>query len=140
MMLSHSALLQEGHLLHEYHIFAYLKCHHNVEMVINPTDPTIDLLLFKQKDWTTSEMSQCQKEAIPTDAPNPRGQRSTLRVFVDADNATNTITIKSQTGFLVYLNSAPVYWLSKKQTSVKTSSFGLELMAMKACTEYIHGL
>ena len=34
----------------------------------------------------------------------------------------------------------PVYWLSKKQTSVETSSFGSEFSAMIQCTEYLRGL
>jgi hypothetical protein len=59
---------------------------------------------------------------------------------VDADHATGNITRRSRTGFLVYLNNAPVYWFSKKQTSVETSSFGSEFAAMKQCTEYIRGL
>jgi hypothetical protein len=72
--------------------------------------------------------------------PTPRGLGSITRVFVDADHATDNITRRSRTGFLVYLNNAPVYWFSKKQTSVETSSFGSEFAAMKQCTEYIRGL
>ena len=30
--------------------------------------------------------------------------------------------------------------MSKKQTSVETSSFGSEFIAMKLCTEYVRGL
>ena len=123
-----------------YHIFAYLKKHHNAELVFDPTDPVIDMSLFERKDWTTSEMSQCLKEVLPENMPRPRGLGFIMRAFVDADHATDSITRKSRTGFLVYLNGAPIYWLSKKQTSVETSSFGSEFTAMKACTEYIRGL
>ena len=35
---------------------------------------------------------------------------------------------------------APVYWMSKKQTSMETTSFGSEFIAMKQCTEYLCGL
>ena len=140
MMSSHLALPREGHLLRVYHIFAYLKRHHNAEMVFDPTDPVIDLSAFERKDWTTSEMSQCLEEVLPDNLPTPRGLGFTMRAFVDADHATDSMTRKSRTGFLVYLNSAPIYWLSKKQTSVETSSFGSEFTAMKACTEYIRGL
>jgi hypothetical protein len=35
---------------------------------------------------------------------------------------------------------APIYWHSKKQNSVETSTFGSEFMAMKHCTEYVRGL
>ena len=50
------------------------------------------------------------------------------------------MTRKSRTGFLVFLNSALINWLSKKQTSVEASSFGSEFCAMKQCTEYVRGL
>jgi hypothetical protein len=46
----------------------------------------------------------------------------------------------SRTGFLVWINSCLVYFLSKKQTSVETSSFGSEFVAMKQCCEYLRGL
>ena len=63
-----------------------------------------------------------------------------MRAYVDADHATDTTTRKSRSGFLVFLNNAPIYWMSKKQTSVETSSFGSEFCAMKQCTEYVRGL
>jgi hypothetical protein len=59
---------------------------------------------------------------------------------VDANHAADTVTRRSRTGFLVFLNSAPVYWLSKKQASVESSSFGSEFCAMKHCCEYVRGL
>ena len=63
-----------------------------------------------------------------------------MRCFVDADHASDSITRKSRTGFVVYLNTAPIYWYSKKQTTVETSSFGSKFVAMKQCTEYVRGL
>jgi len=56
------------------------------------------------------------------------------------DHAGDMTNQRSQTGFLVFLNSAPIYWMSKKQTSIETSSFGSEFIAMKQCCEYIRGL
>ena len=63
-----------------------------------------------------------------------------MRVKVNADHASDTITRCSRMGFLVYLNSALIYWWSKKQNSVESSSFGSEFIAMKQCCEYVHGL
>ena len=40
----------------------------------------------------------------------------------------------------MYLNSSPVQWFTKKQTSVESSSFGSEFVAMKHCCEYLRGL
>ena len=72
--------------------------------------------------------------------PETRGLGFVMRAYVDADHAGDSVTRRSRTGFIVYLNSAPVYWLSKKQTGIETSSFGSEFIAMKQATEYLRGL
>ena len=56
------------------------------------------------------------------------------------DHAGDLVTRRSRTGFLIFLNSAPIFWYSKRQTSCETSSFGSEFVAMKQCCEYIQGL
>ena len=63
-----------------------------------------------------------------------------MSAFCDSDHAGCKVTRWSRTGFLVYLQSGLVYWHSKKQAGVETSSFGSEFIAMKQCTEYIRGL
>ena len=72
--------------------------------------------------------------------PQPKGFGFIIRAKVDADHASDTVTRRSRTGFLVYINSALVFWFSKKQNSVESSSFGSEFTAMKQCCEYIKGL
>ena len=59
---------------------------------------------------------------------------------VDTDHASDTMTRRSWTGMLIYINNALVYWSSKKQNSVESSSFGSEFIAMKQCCEYLRGL
>ena len=59
---------------------------------------------------------------------------------MDSDHAGDSITRRSRTSFIVYLNNAPIYWTSKKQGSIETSSFGSEFIAMKNCCEYLRGL
>ena len=135
MLSSHLALPREGHL------YQYLKKYHNTEMVYDPSDPVIDESEFEFKDWTSSEFGHLQgKEELPTNMPEPRGQGFVINAKVDADHASDTVTRRSRTGFIVYLNCAPVYWLSKKQTSCESSSFGSEFCAMKQCCEYLRGL
>ena len=140
MMSSHLALPRVGHLKEVYHIFGYLRKRHNAEMVFDPTVPEIDQSQFERRDWSTSEMDMESKETLPPNMPEPRGLGFIMRALVDADHATDSMTRKSRTGFLVFLNSAPIYWMSKKQTSVETSSFGSEFIAMKLCCEYVRGL
>ena len=59
---------------------------------------------------------------------------------MDADHASDTVTRRSRTGFLIFLNSSLVYFSSKKQLSVESSTFGSEFIAMKQCCEYVRGL
>ena len=141
MLSSHLALPREGHLYQLFQVFAYLKKYHNSEMVYDPSDPVIDESAFELKDWTSSEFGHLQgKEELPPNMPEPRGQGFIISAKVDADHAADTVTRRSRTGFFVYLNSAPVYWMSKKQTSCESSSFGSEFVAMKQCCEYLRGL
>ena len=72
--------------------------------------------------------------------PQPRGIGFVLSALVDADHASDTISRRSRSGMLVYINSALVYWSSKKQASVESSTFGSEFIAMKQCCEYVRGL
>jgi hypothetical protein len=137
------AMPREGHLEQLFHIFAYLKGKHNTEMIFDPSIPDIDENLFPKEDWSSSvyATSDCDlKETTPPNMPSPRGRGFVMRVYVDSDHAGDTVTRRSRTGFLVYLNCALIHWESKKQTSIETSSFGSEFMAMKTATEYIRGL
>ena len=130
---------RNGHLNAVFHMFAFLKIKHNGVMVFDPTEPDLDISQFPVEDWSASAYGEC-KEELPPNAPKSRGLGFTMRSFVDSDHAGDTITRRSRTGFIIFLNSAPIYWYSKKQGSVETSSFGSEFIAMKQCCEYVRGL
>jgi len=143
MMSSHLALPREGHLKEVLHIFAHLKKHHNAEMVFDPSIPEVVMEDFPREDWSYSiyaDHREVPKEELPAEMPKPLGESFTIRVFVDADHAGEHLTRRSRTGFIVFLNNAPIYWISKKQTSCETSSFGSEFVAMKQACEYVRGL
>ena len=76
-------------------------------------------------------------EVIPEDAPVPKGKGMMMTLFVDSDHAGDKVTRRSRTGYVVFLQNSPITWFSKKQSSVETSTFGSEFMAMKTATEYI---
>ena len=139
MMSSMLAMPRQGHLENLFQIFAYLKKYHNAEMVFDPSLPDVDMNEFTRKDWTASEQMKYEEE-LPGNMITPRGLGFRIIVYVDADHAGDTITRRSRTGFIVFLNKSPIYWMSKKQNSVETSSFGSEFMAMKHCCEYVRGL
>jgi hypothetical protein len=141
MMSSHFALPRMGHLKEVFHIFAYLKKHHIMEMVFDPMPVDFDRDPFEKKDWSLSPYgNEVMTEALPGGMPLQLGPSMTMRVYVDSDHAGNLLTRWSRTGFVVFLNNSPIYWSSKKQTSCDTSTFGSKNVAMKQATEYIRGL
>ena len=125
MMSSHLALPREGDLEQVLHIFAYLKKYHNIELVYDPSDPVVDENDFKRRDWASSELGHVEgKDELRANMPEPRVHGFIMRAKVDADHASDTVSRQSRTGYLIYLNCALVYWWSKKQTPVESSSFG----------------
>ena len=96
---------------------------------------------FDRKDWASSEFGHVEgKENLPPNMPEPRGLGFTIVVKVDADHASDTVTRRSRTVILLYLNCSLIHWWSKKQASIKSSSFGAGFIAMKQCCEYLRGL
>ena len=108
-------------------MFAYLKIHANSEMLFDPSWVEFNKALFPKKYWGYSIYAQAasySQEELPPDMPKPRSNGMDMRVYVDSDPVGDTVTRRSWTGFVIFLNGAPIYWNSKKQTSCETSSFG----------------
>jgi hypothetical protein len=134
MLAAHMAMPREGHLDAVFRVFAYLKIKTNSRIVYDPTTPSIDLSKFKlNQDWKVFYGNV--KEAIPPNAPKPRGKPVVIRCYVDADHAGNQVTRRSRTGYLMFVNMALVSWYTKKQGSVEGASFGSEFVAMKTAVE-----
>ena len=106
--------------------------------MFNPTYPVIDLSKFKDCDWKAFYGEAT--EAIPPNAPKPRGKEVDLRLFVDSDHAGDQLNRHSRTGFLIFLNNAPITWFLKRQPTIESSVFGAEFVAMKNGMESVRGL
>ena len=105
MMSSHLALPRKGHMEQVMQIFGYLKKYHNMELVFDPSNPTINEQDFEKKDWTSSEFGHVKgREELPPNMPKPRGMGYTIVAKVDVDHASDTVTRRSRTGILVSLN------------------------------------
>ena len=112
-------------------------------MVFDPSDLEIDMNSFWRQDWSYSVYSlpgEELKEALPPNMPKPLGHGFNIVCFVDTNHAGEYLTRRSWTGFIVMLNNSPIYWHSKKQTSVETSTFGSEMMATKQAEVNIQGI
>ena len=138
-MTSMMAMPREGHQEQIFHMFSYLRIKLNSTMLFELTAPDIEDSQFVCEDWSSSSYSE-YKEELPPDASQPKGTGFTMRTFVDYDNAGKLTTRRSQTGFIIFLNSSPIYWFPKRKTSVETSSFGSEFIAMKQSCEYVRGM
>ena len=136
MLAAFLAGAREGHVHAMLHVFAYLNLHDRSRLVLDPS--YIQHGEELTADW--AGFYPDAKEDIPADAPEPLGNPVQMTVFVDSDHAGDLITRRSRTGVLIYLNRAPVTWYSKKQTSVETSTFGSEFMALKVGIEMVKGL
>ena len=128
----------EGHLDAALHMIGYLKLKHNSRWRFNPTHPMIDMNQFPQYDWT--EFYGNVTEAIPPDMPKPLGKDVDLRMMVDSDHAGSKTTRRSRSGILIFINMSLIDWLSKRQSTIKTSVFGAELVAMKLGIERLRGI
>ena len=69
--------------------------------------------------------------------PVPQGRDVKITLFVDASHGANKVTRLSHTGYIIFLNCALIIWFSKKQSTVDTSTFSSELIALRACLEGI---
>ena len=134
----HMALPQEGHLDTVFNVFSYLKANHNSRMAFDPMYPEIDMSSFKEHEWINFYGEV--EEAVPPNAPEARGKEVDICLYVDSDHANNKLTQRSRTGYFVFLNMAPIMWLSKKQATIETSVFGAEFVAMKHGMEAVRGL
>ena len=129
---------RQGHLEQVMHIFGYLKIHKKMRLMFDTSDPHISSGRFKTYDW--EDFYRDAEEGIPGNMPEARGLLVSISVFVDADLAGDKSNRRSQTGVLIFINRAPIHWLSKKQPSVETSTFGSEFRAMKISVEMVEAL
>ena len=110
-------------------MFGYLKLHPKTRIAFDAAHSSINERRFKKYDWYN--FYRGAKEAITLDCPEPLGKSISTHCFVDANLAGNLISIRSQTGVLIFCNRAPIIWHSNRQNAVETSTFGSEMMALK---------
>jgi len=135
---AHNALPREGHLKAIYHIFSYLKGHENSRLVFDPAYPEIDDRRFHPGDW--SDFYPDASDEMPPNMPEHRGLPIEITFFVDADHAGNLLSWCSQMGILIFINKAPIVWYSKRQNTIKSSTFGSEFIAMQTAIDLLVAL
>jgi hypothetical protein len=127
-----------GHLVQALHVFKYLEIHKKNDLAFDPLYHNIESdQNIQEKVKVMRDLYVDAEEDLPPNAPEPRGNPVQMNVFVDSDHAGDRVTRRSQTGIILYLNSAPIFWYSKKQNTVESSTFGSEFVALRIATELI---
>jgi hypothetical protein len=95
-------------------IFAYLSINSNYSLVLDSRDPIIkrDVSLSADNKWF--DFYPDAMEVIPENTPKPLGKDVSTHAFVDADWGGNLANRRSHTGIVIFLQSAPVIWISKR--------------------------
>ena len=134
-----------GHMKQVLNVFSYLKHHDRSWLVFNHQKFDIEWSPIKD-EASPQERSILMRRIYPDveieeppGIPEPRGASIQITIFVDANHAGNQKTRRSQTGILVYANMTPILWISKRQNTVESSTFGSEFLALKHACELVKG-
>jgi hypothetical protein len=127
-----TACPRQGHLDRALRVFGYLKKRPNRRIVVDSRDPTLiggqDAL---DLDYTEEFNDQYPEafEEIDCNAPTPLVGEMEITVFVDSDHAHDKITRKSISGIIIFVGRTPVFYSSKRQGAISTSTYGAEFCA-----------
>jgi hypothetical protein len=123
-----------------YHIFSYLWKHDKSSLFFDPADPIYDPFAFIDQDWSEF-YGDLGEEELPPRMPQPLGNQVNITCFVDANHAGNVVTRCSHTGIIVYLQNTTIIFYSQRQnTTVETSTFGSEFVALRCARDLIVAL
>jgi hypothetical protein len=126
---------REGHLNAMKRVFGYLKKFSAGKIMVDASYP--DHSKYETIDHEWGERYPDAEEEIPPDIPEPKGKPARITCNADADHAHDVVTRRSVTGVLLWVNNMPIVWLTKRQKTVETSTYGSELVAARMATELI---
>ena len=128
---------RKGHMLALHRVFGYLYRYPDGMIPIDIGSPPIrdKAIITKKQNWI--EFYPDAEEDVPHDMLEQMGNEATLTVYVDADHARNKVTRRSVTGIILLVNNTPLVWVSKRQKTVETSTYGSELVAARMAVDLI---
>jgi len=89
-------------------------------------------------DW--SEFYPNTKKKMTHNMLVPLGKCFKPFAWVDASWKREKLDMRSKTGFVILLNSAPIKLFSHKQSLIETSAIGAEFVAAKEAVDYLQSL
>ena len=130
---------RQGHLINALHILSYLKIKHNSRLVLDPSNPGIDMSEFKSNENYAPFYGDVQ-ESKSLFVLKTLVKKVTLHMFVDSDHAGDKSDRRSRTGFMIFMNMAMINWHTKKQVTFEGAVFGAEFVSMKQGVEALRGI
>ncbi len=127
---------REGHFKAMQRVMGYLKKFPKGRLIIDAN----------LRDWSKYEMKTADswgeyypdaEEEIPHNVPKSKGKGIKITCYVDADHAHDKLTRRSVTGIIVLVNNTPIKWISKRQKTVESSTYGSEMVASRIATELV---
>jgi hypothetical protein len=79
-------------------------------------------------------------EELDTRLPIPLIDELEVTTFVDSDHAHDKVTRRSITGLLITVGRTPVFFMSKRQGAIETSTYGAEFCAMRTAVEEVQAV
>ena len=131
---------RKGHLDLVLRVFGYLKKYNNRRILIDSKYPirvggkdplNLDFRIMFEDQYPDAA------EDIDTKVPDPLIYELEITVFVDSDHAHDKSPRISITGFLILVGRTPVYFMSKCQGYIATSTYGEKFCAMRNAVEEV---
>ena len=98
----------------------------------NAMDQDFTKILEGRYPWATEELDQ--------DLPEPLIDEISITCFVDSDFGHDTQTRRSIFGILIFVGRTPIFWSSKRQGAIATSTYSAEFFAMGAAIEEVQNM
>jgi len=128
---------RKGHFEAMKRVWGYLQKYIKGCILVDVSQPAVKSTVKVTKGQNWSEIYPDAVEDIPADMPKPLGVGASLTTYVDADHARDKVTCRSMSGILMLLNNTPIHWVSKRQPTVETSTYGSEMVATRIAIDLI---
>ena len=127
---------REGHLKQAIKILGYLKKYQKKGYIIDPRHPVVNIKYwYKQmKPDFGNQHSNFVEEENPK-LPAAKTKELPVSIIVDSNHGHDKIIRKSSTGIIVFVGRTPMYWESKRQSSIQTTTFKAEFVSTKKAVE-----
>ena len=134
LLSQYQASPREGHMGNILHIFAFLDGKPILNMYMNPDITHLEYSL-QSDPLEFKEYYRDAKEEMPHNMPSPRGRSVVTTAYLDASHGENKVTRRPHFGYTMFVNIAPVMWMSKLHQTVESSALSSEFIALRQYIE-----